>query len=156
MSRGSERLLTMKSTPKCEKFAGRRPYPNDPRHLSPNQSLIKGWWRQFSDAAENGRLSLISSPAAIDEFIEVVKRPTFRDLISPDDADELDNLLRRAELFNPAHIESICRDPSDDYLLALARTSEADLLVTRDEDLLVLKKHGKTEIVHVAEFLKRL
>src|SRR5437867_8865645 len=28
---------------------------------------------------------------------------------------------RRAELFNPAHIESICRDASDDYLLALAK-----------------------------------
>jgi predicted nucleic acid-binding protein len=38
----------------------------------------------------------------------------------------------------------------------LAKTAEADLLVTRDEDLLVLKKHGKAEIVHVAEFLKRL
>jgi len=59
-------------------------------------------------------------------------------------------------LFIPAHIESICRDPSDDYLLALAKSAIADLLVTRDEDLLVLKKHGKTEIVHIAEFLKRL
>jgi predicted nucleic acid-binding protein len=59
-------------------------------------------------------------------------------------------------LFSPKDIESLCRDPSDDYLLALAKTAEADLLVTRDEDLLVLKKYSKTEIVHVAEFLKRL
>jgi len=31
--------------------------------------------RQFADATENGRLALISSPAAIDEFMDVVKRP---------------------------------------------------------------------------------
>ena len=99
---------------------------------------------------------LISSPAAIDEFVEVVKRPAFLKLISSNDADQLGNLLRRGELFNPSDIEAICRDQNDDYLLALAKTSEADCLVTRDEDLLILKKHSKTEIIHVAEFLKRL
>jgi hypothetical protein len=57
---------------------------------------------------------------------------------------------------SPTHIDSICRDPSDDYLLALAKTAGADFLVTRDEDLLVLKKHGNTEIIHVGEFLKRM
>ena len=88
--------------------------------------------------------------------MDVVRRPAFRDLIAPKDANELGNLLRRAELFNPSHVVTVCRDPSDDYLLALATTAEADVLVTRDEDLLVLKKHGKTEIVHVAEFLRRL
>jgi len=88
--------------------------------------------------------------------MDVVKRPALHDLISSSDADQLGNLLRRAELFSPSHIESICRDPSHDYLLALAATADADSLVTRDEDLLILKKHGKTEIIHVAEFLKRL
>ena len=38
-------------------------------------SLVKGSWRQFADATENGRLGLITSPAAIDEFMDVVKRP---------------------------------------------------------------------------------
>ena len=36
-------------------------------------SLIKDWWRQFADATENGRVALISSPVAIDEFVEVVQ-----------------------------------------------------------------------------------
>jgi predicted nucleic acid-binding protein len=34
--------------------------------------------------------------------------------------------------------------------------AQADLLVSRDEDLLSLKRHGQTRIVHVAEFLKEL
>ena len=105
---------------------------------------------------EGGRLILVASPAAIDEFVDVARRPAFHDLIAAKDADELGNLLRRAELYHPSHVITVCRDPSDDYLLALASASEADVLVTRDEDLLVLKKHGKTEIVHVAEFLRRL
>jgi len=68
----------------------------------------------------------------------------------------LANLLRRAELHQPLQIVAVCRDPSDDYLLALALAGSADALVTRDEDLLTVKKHGKTEILHVAEFLKRI
>jgi len=64
--------------------------------------------------------------------------------------------LRRAELFTPTTIVPVCRDPNDDYLLALATTAQADRLVTRDEDLLVLKQHSHTRIVHVAEFLTEL
>jgi predicted nucleic acid-binding protein len=64
--------------------------------------------------------------------------------------------LRRAELHRPAEIPPICRDPSDDFLLALATVSAADVLVTRDEDLLSIQQIGTTEIIHVAEFLSRL
>jgi predicted nucleic acid-binding protein len=33
---------------------------------------------------------------------------------------------------------------------------DADVLVTRDEDLLTLQRHGQTEIIHVAAFLARI
>jgi putative PIN family toxin of toxin-antitoxin system len=98
----------------------------------------------------------VTSPAAIDEFLAVVGRPAFRDLIEPTDAEQLAGLLRRVELFHPSHVPAVCRDPNDDYLLALAAAAAANVLVTRDEDLLVLRKHGETEIVHVAEFLRRI
>ncbi|HKQ48690.1 MAG TPA: putative toxin-antitoxin system toxin component, PIN family [Phycisphaerae bacterium] len=119
-------------------------------------SLIKGWWRQIADAVEVGRLTLITSPAAIDEFVDVSRRPHIAKLIDPEDAEEVANLLRRAELFRPAQIPTICRDPNDDYLLALAATATADRLVSRDEDLLVLRQHGNTKIVPIAEFLQEL
>ena len=99
---------------------------------------------------------LVTSPAAIDEFAEVISRPAFRGVIDPRDAYELGHLLRRAELFHPTDVPAVCRDSSDDYLLALAVIAEANLLVTRDEDLLVLGRHQNTEIVHVAEFLRRI
>jgi putative PIN family toxin of toxin-antitoxin system len=99
---------------------------------------------------------LLTSPAAIDEFLDVARRRVFRKIIAPDDANRLADLLRRAELFVPAQIVPVCRDPDDNYLLALAAAGSADVLVTRDEDLLTLRRYGNTEIIHVAEFLKRL
>lgn len=51
-------------------------------------------------------------------------------------------------------MKAICRDPKDDYLLALAKAAKADLLITGDEDLLVLKKYGKARILKPAAFKK--
>ena len=39
------------------------------------------------------------------------------------------------------------RDPNDDYLLEMAEIASADLIITGDKDLLVLKKHLATAIV---------
>lgn len=101
-------------------------------------------------------MTLITSPEAVEEFLDVSNRPAFRNLLDPTDAAEVANLLRRVTLFKPTHIEPICRDPNDDFLLALAWTAQADVLVTRDEDLLALKNHGRTEIIPVSGLFTRL
>jgi putative PIN family toxin of toxin-antitoxin system len=44
------------------------------------------------------------------------------------------------------------RDPDDDYLLAVCKAGRADVLLTGDGDLLVLKHHEGTAILSVAEF----
>jgi putative PIN family toxin of toxin-antitoxin system len=49
----------------------------------------------------------------------------------------------------------ICRDPNDDFLLALAKDGKANFLITGDNDLLVIGNFGKTEIVKIADFLER-
>lgn len=46
-----------------------------------------------------------------------------------------------------------CRDPKDNFLLALAKDGDADYLLTGDNDLLDLKKFGKTKIRTISEFL---
>lgn len=48
---------------------------------------------------------------------------------------------------------NICRDPNDDFLLALAKTGKADYLLTGDKDLLELKNIGKTKIITISDFL---
>jgi len=49
----------------------------------------------------------------------------------------------------------ISRDSKDDFLLALAIDRKASHLITGDEDLLVLKKIKKTEILSISKFLSQ-
>lgn len=76
--------------------------------------------------------------------------------LQPGDAASFISLLREQVMIDPSDIEAVCRDPTDDYLLALAKAGDADILVTRDEDLLVLRRYGRTQIVYPAELLRRL
>lgn len=48
--------------------------------------------------------------------------------------------------------ESLCRDKTDDEILALAERACADYIITGDKDLLVLKKYKHTEIVGPRDF----
>ena len=48
--------------------------------------------------------------------------------------------------------QAVCRDPDDVQILALAEISGADFIITGDADLLVLKKHGQTQIVSPRRF----
>lgn len=48
---------------------------------------------------------------------------------------------------------SLCRDPKDNMLLALAKQGHADYLITGDKDLLSLKTLTPTRILSPREFL---
>jgi putative PIN family toxin of toxin-antitoxin system len=44
-------------------------------------------------------------------------------------------------------IKPVSRDPDDDKILACASAASADYLVTGDEDLLVIERYGRTQIL---------
>jgi len=52
--------------------------------------------------------------------------------------------------------ERVCRDQDDDVVLATALAGKADVIVTGDQDLLVLKKFRGIEILSPRQFLKLL
>lgn len=57
-------------------------------------------------------------------------------------------LRARAHCMEPAEVSAaVCRDPDDLHVLGLALAASADLLVTGDEDLLVLKRFRGIPIV---------
>jgi uncharacterized protein len=60
------------------------------------------------------------------------------------------------EIVESKSIVSACRDPKDNYLLALAKDSSADFLITGDRDLLVLERFDRTQIVTYQDFLKTI
>jgi len=63
-------------------------------------------------------------------------------------------LGRQSVMVEPKHVEKVCRDPFDDYILAAAVTGKATYLVTADKDLLVLKEYKGIKIVTPTAFRK--
>lgn len=64
----------------------------------------------------------------------------------------LDPLMQVAEILEPGLVSSrACRDPNDLHVLGLALAGQAEIIVTGDQDLLVLKKFKRTKIVAVRQ-----
>ena len=57
------------------------------------------------------------------------------------------------DLIEVENIITVCRDPKDTFLLALAKDGKADYLLTGDKDLLILTKFGKTKIKTITDFI---
>lgn len=93
------------------------------------------------EAALDGRVELLSSPLLLSEITSVLVRPRLRRYLSLDEAErfvaDLTSQTTRVK-DAPEPRPALCRDPRDDYLVALAVATEADALVTGDRDLLEL------------------
>jgi len=101
-----------------------------------------------------GLAKLVFSEELLSEFLEVSKRPKIRRYISTKDLNHIINGINAySNFFEVEVIEKICRDPKDDFLLALAKTSNADYLITGDKDLLILDKIGDTQIITLTDYL---
>lgn len=101
---------------------------------------------------EKGAIRLIFSEELLGEFIEVANRPKFRKFFSEEDTIEMFSIIDHfAEIVEVHSQVDICRDAKDNFLLALAKDSNADYLVTGDKDLLALKSFEGTQIVTFAE-----
>ena len=67
------------------------------------------------------------------------------------------HLLRRtALLIQDIAPIAVCRDPADDMFLALALEGHAEIILTGDQDLLVLHPFRGVAILEPREFLDRI
>jgi putative PIN family toxin of toxin-antitoxin system len=120
-------------------------------------SLAGRWARDLLDAIGQGRLRPVVSSALLDELRDVMGRERLRRWFTAADAEDVTSVLAAQGLvIEPRVVVNACRDPNDNYLLSLAETSDADYLVTRDEDLLVLVEWKGTLIVPPRVFLRLL
>jgi len=93
----------------------------------------------------------------LQEIIIVTQRPKLQKYFPRNKVDELIQILQAIGLFIIITTEvSICRDPKDNYLLALAKDSNANFLVTGDQDLLMIERFENTEIVTYQQLLLKL
>ncbi len=119
-------------------------------------ALIGGELRWFREVLANNEFDLLVSTVLLEEVERVASKSYFRKYFTVDEVVEIMAIIGRNGTMvkaGPPH-EKVCRDPKDDYLLALAQKGKVDVLITGDDDLLVLKRHGKTRIVKPAAFRK--
>ncbi len=118
--------------------------------------LLTSDYSKIDSVFANNNTTLLFSQELIDEFMEVVQRPKFKRYFSLQDIEELMNKIRtKAQFVTVTSKLDYCRDPKDNFLLALAQDGKATHLITGDNDLLVLKKVGKTNILTMSEYLTK-
>jgi hypothetical protein len=110
---------------------------------------------QLFEAFLNDRFTLITCDAQFEEFSRVTRYPGIRSRIHPAQAGRMLNAVRSLSVrLEQLPVVAVSRDPTDDYLFALAQGGEADYLVTGDKaGVLELRRHGRTEIVTVRKLV---
>lgn len=95
--------------------------------------------------------TLLESPATLQEFVEVIRRPKFR-FIEEDVHRILTAVASVAELIEPTTVLAVVSaDRDDDRFLELALDGRAELVVSGDRHLLALKSFRGIPIVKTTE-----
>ena len=97
---------------------------------------------------------LLFSQALLEEFIGVAQRPKFKKYFSLKDLEKLLSQIKNvAEFIEVTSDVQICRDPKDNFLLALAKDGTATHLISGDKDLLDIKEFDNTKIITMTNYL---
>jgi uncharacterized protein len=103
----------------------------------------------------SSELTLISFPALLAGLAEVLIRPKFKSVLAWSNTDPellLAQVRLLAEIIDPPPLlQQVSRDPDDDDVLALAAAARPDLVITGDQDLLVLGTFDGIPIVNAAD-----
>jgi putative PIN family toxin of toxin-antitoxin system len=95
---------------------------------------------------------LLKSVAVEDELFQVLRRPRIAKVAAPIQVTALAELFADAEMVTITETFAICRDPADDKFLELAVNGRAELIVSGDDDLLVLGSVRGIPIMTPARF----
>lgn len=92
------------------------------------------------------------SPALLEEFANKLRRPFG---FEPAEVPLFVAYRQRVHLVVAEPLPSpVCRDPDDDLVLATALAAGAEVIITGDKDLLVLKSHQGIRILSPRQFLE--
>lgn len=95
-------------------------------------------------------MKLIFSEELFIEFISVAERPKFKKYFAENDVKYLIQIINRFGVLVQVTTEiNRCRDIKDNFLLSLAIDSDADYLITGDNDLLDLEHIYETKILTI-------
>ena len=107
------------------------------------------------DAWVDGEFDLVVSPHLLEELTDVLSRPKLASRLDSTIVSEMLRLVREAAVIaSDAPPAPVCRDPDDDYLVALA-LGTGSLLVSGDKDVLSVQMEH-VELLAPAEAAARL
>ena len=104
-------------------------------------------------AVEEG--DILMSESTLFELADVLGREKFNAYVSIQDREEFLRMLGRiVEMVTILHAVHDCRDVRDNQILEVAVNGQAQVIVTGDEDLLVLNPFRSISIMKPADYLK--
>ncbi len=119
--------------------------------------LIGKELQNLKDLIIEEKVRLITTDQLITELKVVTARPKLQKYFDQEKVAELISFLNIvSKKIKIKNIEQIYRDPKDDFLLSLSKSSKADYLITGDKDLLALGIFARTEILTVNKFKEKI
>ncbi|HLC85307.1 MAG TPA: putative toxin-antitoxin system toxin component, PIN family [Candidatus Nanoarchaeia archaeon] len=104
--------------------------------------------------ALDGKIRIIVSTAILEELRKTLRNPKEKFKLGEQEIEDvIFGILSFAHIVEPSVQVRLSRDPKDDIILACAQSSNADAIITRDNDLLVLKTYQGILIKTPEEFL---
>lgn len=109
------------------------------------------------DHQQASKIRIILSNEQLDELVIVLSRPKFHKYFSKVQILQFLDLIEVvSDIIEITSEIEICRDPKDNFLLAMAKDGKADYIVTGDFDLLVLGSFEDTKIIDYQSFDKEV
>ena len=116
--------------------------------------LISKSFQKLDEILLNSSVKICFSYELLSELHESTSKPKLAKHFGDNAIEEmLFALSQYIELVEVTSEVSVCRDPNDNFILALCKDADADFLLTGDKDLLALNPFGKTKILSIAAFI---
>ena len=102
----------------------------------------------------DGKIEICSSTSILNEVRKVLQDPKEKFKLSEEETNNIIQTIRECVSITESKEKvTLSRDPKDDHILECAATSKATFIVTRDNELLVLKEYLQTKIISPNDFL---
>ncbi len=96
---------------------------------------------------------IVTCKEQIQELAEVFKKPKIKKYFTAEQIENFFELLDESSVRVDLKTKTdLCRDLKDNYLISLAIDSNADFLITGDNDLIVLNKVENTRMIKFNDF----
>ena len=96
---------------------------------------------------------MVGSLELLMELEETAKPPKLAKYVNPENRAAYMQIIRsRLDMVEPKQRVRVCRDPDDDFLIALCLEGHANFLISGDQDLLSLKSYEEVSILSLTEF----